>query len=151
MAANYSKEKRKELWDKVISYMFEGQLLTNAIVSAGLTGPTFYNIMKDPDHPERLKEYACARDYLADLLHDKLFGIVHDRSRDDTPFTGMNHVQRDKLIADTYKWAMGKMSSKYADSVKLQGDAENPVETKLTIEHVTTVNAPAIKSEESEH
>src|SRR5688500_5012437 len=107
MASNYSPEKREELFGKVIKYMFEGQLLTKAIVSAGITGPTFYQWLKDPDYPQRLKEYACAREFLADLLHDKLFEVIHDRSRDDTAFTGMNHVQRDKLIADTYKWAMG--------------------------------------------
>lgn len=147
MASNYSKQKREEIWSKIIKYMFEGQTLTKSIELVGISTATFYNLIKDKNYPERLKEYACAREALADMEFDKMLEVVTNRAKDDTPFTGVNHIQRDKLIADTYKWRVGKMASKYADSLKLQGDAENPIEQKIQVE---VISNRALKTEESE-
>lgn len=146
--ANYSEEKKQQFWDKIIKQMFEGQTLTKAIENAGISTATFYVLLKDAKYPNRLKEYACAREALADREFDKMLEVVTNRSNDETPFVGVNHIQRDKLIADTYKWRVGKMASKYADSLKLQGDADNPIEQKVIIEHITT--EVKIKETESE-
>lgn len=147
MASNYSKQKKEEIWNKVINYMFEGQTLTKAIEKVGISTATFYNLIKDKNYPERLKEYACAREALADREFDKMLEVVTNRDADEKPFVGVNHIQRDKLIADTYKWRVGKMSSKYADSLKLQGDAENPIEQKIQVE---VISSRTLKTEESE-
>jgi hypothetical protein len=147
MASIYSEDKQQELFNKVLSYMFEGQTLTKSIELVGITPPTFYVWLKNPKHPERFKEYACAREALADLLFDKMFDIANDDEDDEKPIVGTNHIQRDKLRIDTYKWALGKLSSKFADSVKLQGDAENPIEQKVVVE---IKKARDLKNEESE-
>lgn len=145
--AVYSDEKKEEIWSFIMCQMFEGKTLTEAIEASPISGATFYTLLNDKRCPNRLKEYACAREALADIEFDAIKKIAYARENDDKAFVGANYIQRDRLIIDTHKFRVGRMHSKYAESFKHIGDAESPIETKLTIEHVQ-VPIP-IKTEES--
>lgn len=153
----YSEGKKKEIFDEVLKQIFEGQTLTKSLRNVGVSNQLFYEILKDEKHPERAKEYARACEARADKIFDEMLDIVDDGSNDlmtivkgDVEYETENKevVNRSRLRYDARKWILGKLSGKYADALKLQGDAENPIEQKLIIEHITS--ATPIKTEESE-
>lgn len=91
-------------------------------------------------------QYALAMNLRADDMFDEIFEIADDASNDwmerqsrDGETTGWqvngDHIQRSRLMVDTRKWALGRMSpQKYGDKVSLNhgGQADNPVEVVTT-------------------
>jgi hypothetical protein len=89
----------------------------------GSSAPAFFDLMEGDETLTDL--YTCARarqaDYLADLIHE----VAFDGTRDDTPFTGANHVQRDKLKVESLKWTAAKLKpKKYGDKIDVTSDGE---------------------------
>ncbi len=156
--AGYSEEKKQQIWDSIILKIFEGQTLTKSIKDVGIGTRFFYELLKDANFPERGKEYARACEARADKIFDDLLDIVDDGTNDlmviqkgDASYEIENKevTSRSKLRYEARRWMLGKMSGKYADALKLQGDAENPIEQKLIVEHITK-DLPQIKTTESE-
>jgi hypothetical protein len=85
-------------------------------------------------------QYVRATDDRAELIFEEIKKIADDSSQDliatDRGEVGnMVKVQRDRLRIEARKWILGKMKpKKYGDSIKLTGDADNPIQSKLTIE-----------------
>lgn len=70
-------------------------------------------------HKDFLTQYTLAKQEQADLLAEEMLEIADDGSRDDTPFTGGNHVQRDRLKVETRKWIASKLKpKKYGDKLE---------------------------------
>lgn len=85
--------------------------------------PTFYECLKDE---ELCNIYMRARDCQADYLADQIIEISDNNSKDETPFVGKNHIDRDKLRVEARKWIAAKLKPrKYGDKIE--------TETKLTI------------------
>jgi hypothetical protein len=87
------------------------------------SAPAFFDFMELDEKYTELYVRARERqaDYLADLIHE----VAFDGSRDDTPFTGANHVQRDKLKVESLKWTAAKLKpKKYGDKIDLTSDGE---------------------------
>lgn len=101
-------------------------------------------------------QYVRATDDRAELIFEEIKKIADDSSRDliatDRGETGnMVKVQRDRLRIEARKWILGKMKpKKYGDSVKLTGDADNPIQSKLTIEILPAVGRIASSEGEIE-
>jgi hypothetical protein len=71
------------------------------------------------------EQYARAKEEQADYMVEEMLEIADDGSKDDTPFTGANHVQRDKLRIDTRKWSASKLKpKKYGDKLEHSGTVE---------------------------
>lgn len=84
------------------------------------------------------EQYAHAREMQADSMFDEMLEIADDGSNDwmDSNRDGGDrlvdheYISRSKLRVDTRKWMLARMSpKKYGDatSVKLSGDAQNPL------------------------
>ena len=62
--------------------------------------------------------YARAKEMQSELIVDEMINISDNRVNDDTPFTGANHIQRDRLMIDTRKWIASKLKpKKYGDKI----------------------------------
>lgn len=87
-----------------------------------------------PDHPERAKQYARAREVRADKLVEEIMEISDD-GRNDTytddngnKKTDWDVVARSKLRVDSRKWFASKLAPKrYGDRTVLAGDPEAPL------------------------
>lgn len=85
------------------------------------------------------KMYAIAKEAQADYLAEEIIEIADDRSRDDTPFSGANHVQRARLQVDARKWIASKLKPrKYGDKVDITTDGEK-VSVPVTYEIIKPV------------
>jgi len=72
------------------------------------------------DNKEFSDNYARAREAQADFLADEILEISEHTKEDQTPFTGINVIQRDKLRIDTRKWIASKLKpKKYGDKLDL--------------------------------
>lgn len=82
------------------------------------SSPAFYDLM-DKDTKNNLPDlYARAKKRQAEYLVDLSRETVFNRSNDEKPFVGANHIQRDKLIHDSIKWQSAKLDpKKYGDRV----------------------------------
>jgi hypothetical protein len=70
---------------------------------------------------EFAQQYARAKEEQADLMVETIIEVAFDGSRDDTPFTGSNHVQRDRLKVDALKWIASKLKpKKYGDKLDVE-------------------------------
>lgn len=156
--ANYSEEKKQQIFSGIIKKIVEGQAVKKAVAESPISLGTFFSWANDTNYPERLNQYARAMELRAHIMAEDILEIADDSSNDTAyletkngsiPVENKEWVNRSRLKIDTRKWLMAKMMpKKYGDSLKLQGDAENPIEQKLVIEHINT-NVP-IKTEESE-
>jgi hypothetical protein len=100
------------------------------------SAPAFYDFMELDDKYTELYTRARERqaDYLADLIHE----VAFDGSRDDTPFTGGNHVQRDKLKVESLKWTAAKLKpKKYGEKIDVTSDG-NELEAQTVIVNLGT-------------
>lgn len=143
MAANYSDERKDQLFKEVITKVFGGQTLTKSLRDLGIGNELFYKMLKDDRYPERQKDYARACEARADKIFDDLLDIVDDGSNDlmtitkgDVEYNIENKevTSRSKLRYEARRWMLGKMSGKYADALKLQGDAEAPIKIDIKFE-----------------
>jgi hypothetical protein len=72
-----------------------------------------------------IAQYARAKEDQMDFLGEEILEIADDDSADDTPFTGINHVHRDKLKIEARKWLMGKLKpKKYGEKLDVTTDGE---------------------------
>ena len=106
------------------------------------SAPAFFDLMEGDETLTEL--YTCARarqaDYLADLIHE----VAFDGSRDDTPFTGANHVQRDKLKVESLKWTAAKLKpKKYGEKIDVTSDGEKIAAQPIVINLGTGIDPNA--------
>tara|TARA_R110000868_G_scaffold309986_2_gene571224 strand:+ start:5523 stop:5981 length:459 start_codon:yes stop_codon:yes gene_type:complete len=95
----------------------------------GSSASSFYDFIdNEKDEEKKLikaERYARARDRQADFLADKMLEVAFDDTADDTPFTGVNHINRDRLKVDTMKFIASKLKpKKYGDKLDLTSDGE---------------------------
>jgi transposase-like protein len=93
-------------------------------------------------HPEFADKYARAKERQADFMVQEMIEIADDASRDEkiiqkngstTVVENTEWTNRSKLRVETRKWLAGKLRPKvYGDSLKLQGDKENPVQVQIS-------------------
>lgn len=155
--AVYSDEKKEEIFNAIINKIVEGQSVRLSIKESPISIGTFFSWANDLKSPERLEQYARAMELSTHIMAEEILEIADDNSNDTEYIETKNGsvavenkewVNRSKLRVDARKWLMSKrLPKKYGDSIKVSGDAESPIETKLTIEHVQ-VPIP-IKTEES--
>lgn len=93
-------------------------------------------------HIEFADKYARAKELQADFMVQEMVQIADD-SKNDTKVIDKNGklvementewTNRSKLRVETRKWLAGKLRPKvYGDSLKLQGDKENPVQIQIS-------------------
>jgi hypothetical protein len=87
--------------------------------------------------PEWAIKFAHAKMSQAEIMFDQLLDIADDGTNDlMTDKHGNEHVNaevlaRSRLRVDTRRWMLGRLNSrKYGDALKLQGDAEQPLEVR---------------------
>jgi hypothetical protein len=135
----YSLEKIDQTLETILLRVENGEAIRTILKEKGMpSSKTFYEWL-DSDEL-KVKRYARATTLRAKDIFEEMLEIADDASQDllatDRGEIGnMVKVQRDKLRIDTRKWALSKLEpKKYGDSVKLTGDADNPIQSKLTIE-----------------
>jgi hypothetical protein len=126
----------------------------NLILERIERGESLRTILKDSDMPSTrtfykwlesdellVKQYARACELRAENLFDEIIDIADDSSgdikydKDGNPYLDNEFVQRSRVRIDARKWVLGKLNpKKFSDKVTLQGDADNPIQSKLTIE-----------------
>lgn len=117
-------------------------------------GEALRTILKDSDMPSTrtfykwlesnellVKQYARACELRAENLFDEILDIADDASgdtkydKDGNPYLNNEFVQRSRVRIDARKWVLGKLNpKKFSDKLTLTGDADNPIQSKLTIE-----------------
>lgn len=109
-----------ELFRKVcdeISFTTKG--LKTICESYGSTAQAFCYFRNK--HEWALELYARAKEDQADFLADEILEQSYKRENDDTPFTGVNHIQRDRLITDNLKFIAAKLKPKrYGDKLDIE-------------------------------
>lgn len=132
-----------------------GEAIRTILKEKGMpSSKTFYEWL-DSDEL-KVKRYARATTLRAKDIFEEMLEIADDSSSDMLStergeMGNMVKVQRDKLRIDTRKWALSKLEpKKYGDSVKLTGDADNPIQSKLTIEILPAVGRIASSEGEIE-
>ena len=91
----------------------------------------FYDYLDKDKTNKYAERYARAKDRQTEYFNDLQRDIAFDRSRDDTAFTGGNHVQRDKLIIGTLQWQQAKTKpKKYGDKLEVDNKGEVTVSFK---------------------
>lgn len=94
----------------------------------GSSAAAFYSLIdKNEDKADR---YARAKSRQADYLAELILEVSFDDNDDEKPFVGVNHIQRDRLKADSLKFIAAKLKpQKYGD--KLQVDQTIHIEQPL--------------------
>jgi len=149
----YSLEQIDQKFNQVIEKIEQGVALRNALRELHISSNTFTSWVNSDEH--RRLQYACACEARADKLFEEIIEIADDssgdvkRDKDGNEYLNQEFVQRSRVRIDARKWMLGKlMPKKYGDSIKLTGDEDNPIQTKLTINIIKT-DAP-IASDENE-
>lgn len=95
----------------------------------------------EPDHPERAKQYARARQVRADKLVEEIMAIADDGSNDTyidengKKKTDWDVVARSKLRVDSRKWFASKLAPKiYGDRQILSGDPDAPLSSGAKVD-----------------
>ena len=93
-------------------------------------------------HTEFSDKYVRAKELQADFMVQEMVEIADDSSRDTkvidkngklVEMENTEWTNRSKLRVETRKWLAGKLRPKvYGDSLKLQGDKENPVQVQIS-------------------
>jgi len=96
---------------------------------------TFYDLLEGDK--EKADRYTRAKERQADYLADLILEVAFDNEKDDTPFTGINHIQRDRLKVDSLKFIASKLKPKaYGDKVDITSKGEKlpSIPTQFTVE-----------------
>lgn len=81
--------------------------------------------------------YARAKEDREELYFDLIERVAFNRGEDHTAFTGVNVVQRDKLIIDALKWKLARMNhKKYGDKIEVEADVRERVTLVLDLGNV---------------
>lgn len=93
---------------------------------------SFYDL-KDKER-KLADSYARACEDREELYFDLIESVAFNRSEDHTPFTGVNVIQRDKLITDVLKWKLARMNGKkYGDKLDVQAEVTERVKVVLDL------------------
>lgn len=91
-------------------------------------------------HQEFSDRYARAREEQADVIFDEILEIADESGKDiKTDADGVERtdneaIQRSRLRVDARKWMAGKLRpKKYGEKLELSGDADAPLNIKVTI------------------
>lgn len=136
----YTEEEIDAKFTEICDKVAEGQNVRDVLkFGRDMPAPvTFYKWLESSDL--RAKQYAHAHEVKADREFQEILEIADNANMDYEIVDGKivvngESVQRSKLRVDARKWRLSKMlPKKYGDSVKLTGDADNPIQSKLTIE-----------------
>ena len=138
MAAKYTPVQITEKFLIVNQRIAQGEPLRDVLKDLHISSNTWTDwVLLSAEHE---LQYTHATDERADKIFEDMIKIADDSSQDllatDRGEVGnMVKVQRDKLRIETRKWALGKLKpKKFSDRLTLQGDADNPIQSKLTIE-----------------
>jgi hypothetical protein len=114
----------ENLFNDICSQVANGTALRKVLRDKKINPNQFYPYLRA--NPEADKQYAYAKERMADAMLDEIIEIADETSRDIIQ-TDDGHVidgfaaQRARVMIDTRKWAMGKLlPKKYGD--KLQQD-----------------------------
>lgn len=119
----------------------------NAICERLMSGESLRSICSDeamPEKPTVLRwlrdieqfrtQYTIAREVQMELMAEEILSISDDDSGDDTPFTGVNHVNRHRLMVDTRKWIMSKLApKKYGDKLDISSGGEKITSVTVSV------------------
>lgn len=135
----YTPEQIDDKFQSVLRRIENGESLRNVLIDMQIGSNTFSKWC-DLSETNRL-QYARACELRAEKMFDDILAIADEtsgdikRDKDGNEYLNQEFVQRSKLRIDARKWQLSKMfPKKYGDSVKLTGDADNPIQSKLTIE-----------------
>lgn len=149
----YTPAQIEQTFDSILLRVEQGEAVRSILREKGMpSSKTFYDWLESDEF--KVKRYARATSLRAKDIFEEMIEIADDSSQDTIStdrgeMGNMVKVQRDKLRIDTRKWALSKLEpKKYGDSVKLTGDADNPIQTKLSIEILPATGR--IASSESE-
>jgi|688.fasta_scaffold159948_1 hypothetical protein len=138
MAAKYTPAQITEKFLIVNQRIAQGEPLRDVLKDLRISSNTWSSwVSLSAEHE---LQYTHATDERADKIFEDMIKIADDASQDllatDRGEIGnMVKVQRDRLRIETRKWALGKLKpKKFSDKLTLQGDADNPIQSKLTIE-----------------
>ena len=129
---------------KILTELASGKPLRTVLQEDGMPAPETFFMWLGTDEL-KTKRYRIACEARADLIFEDMLDIADNESQDMLSTErgeagNMVKVQRDKLRIDTRKWQLARLApKKYGDSVKLTGDADNPIQSKLTIEILPAV------------
>lgn len=140
MAQAYTPVQIDMHFNEVLQLIEEGSSLRKILKDKHISSRTFNEWLQNSI--ERQNQYARATQVRADKIFEEILDIADDASKDiarvdeyGNPILNQEFVQRSRVRIDARKWMLGKMNpKKYGDSVKLTGDADNPIQSKLTIE-----------------
>ena len=135
----YTPQQIEQSLEAILVRVENGEAIRTILKDENLpSSKTFYEWLEADEL--KVKRYARATSLRARDIFEQMIEIADDDSNDMLStergeMGNMVKVQRDKLRIDTRKWALSKLEpKKYGDSVKLTGDADNPIQSKLTIE-----------------
>lgn len=126
MAEKYTVEEMDRMFSHIIDEMSDNGRSVRAILREDDNMPamsTFFKWLSEDS--SRAEQYARAMEIRAEGIFDEMFEIADKRNEDHTPFTGINVIQRDKLMIDTRKWALSRMNpKKYSDKLDVTSGGE---------------------------
>lgn len=116
---------------------------------------TVFRWLGDPRYADFRDMYARAREAQADYLADETIEIADNaqndwmEARESEQGEGWKlngeHVQRSKLRIDTRRWFASKIAPrKYGEAVKLQGDPDAPLHTKVDLSSLSETQLDAL-------
>ena len=124
----YSKKQKDKIFESICIRVIEGEAVINILKESGMPSTrTFWKWLKEDE--EKVKQYAHAKELMAEYLFDEMLQIadtteegtttkVTDRG---TEITTGDMIMHRRLKVDTRKWYLSKLNpKKYSD--KLQVD-----------------------------
>jgi hypothetical protein len=125
----YTKEKKDECFDCIISEIESGKSLTYCLNNNGMPSTSTFYIWLEEDESFS-KRYARACEFREMLIFDEILTIADKQGEDVKEVEGVeviNHnvINRNRLQIDARKWMLGKMNpKKYGDKVDVTTDGE---------------------------
>lgn len=129
----YTKEKKNDCFDWIISEIESGKSLISCLNTNGMPSTsTFYIWLEEKDNEgnkteeaeEKSKRYTRACEVRELLILDEILTIADSQGEDvietdNGQIINHNVINRNKLQIDTRKWMLGKLNpSKYGDKVQ---------------------------------
>ena len=140
MAAKYTPVQIDANFKQMIELIEKGYSVRKACKELHISTRTFNEWLQVD--VEKQNQYVRATQVRADNIFEEILDIADEANKDvlrvdeyGNQIINNEFVQRSRIRIDARKWMLGKMNpKKYGDSVKLTGDADNPIQSKLTIE-----------------
>lgn len=133
----YTPEQISETFQNIIERVESGESVRQILKDLHISTRTF-NEWLDADELKQ-KHYARAIYMRADNIFEEILEIADDSSgdvkidKDGNEYINQEFVQRSRVRIDARKWILAKMNpKKYGDSMKLQGDQDNPIKIDIT-------------------